>query len=150
MSAARGLNLPLRASERTYLLRHGSVAAESREDRSLSVIDADGRIQLPPGWNELFPAGRAEIVVEEDSMRIVPPRSTSGISRMRTRLPPLLVGRELRKEYRRGQDGGTGSRRGAARRVRTFPARAATAVRGVARRAAARIDRAGARDPAAS
>jgi ABC-type lipoprotein export system ATPase subunit len=61
------------AAERTYLLRHGSVAAESREDRSLSVIDADGRIQLPPGWNELFPVGRAEIVVEEDSMRIVPP-----------------------------------------------------------------------------
>jgi putative ABC transport system ATP-binding protein len=63
----------VRAAERTYLLRHGSVAAESREDRSLSVIDADGRIQLPPGWNELFPAGRAEIVVEDDSMRIVPP-----------------------------------------------------------------------------
>ena len=61
------------AAERTYLLRHGSVAAESREDRSLSVIDADGRIQLPPGWNELFPAGRAEILAEEDSMRIVPP-----------------------------------------------------------------------------
>jgi putative ABC transport system ATP-binding protein len=61
------------AAERAYLLRHGSVAAESREDRSLSVIDADGRIQLPPGWNELFPAGRAEIVVEGDSMRIVPP-----------------------------------------------------------------------------
>ena len=61
------------AAERTYLLRHGSVAAESREDRSLSVIDADGRIQLPPGWNDLFPAGRAEIVVEDDSMRIVPP-----------------------------------------------------------------------------
>src|SRR3954451_5864880 len=58
------------AAERPYLLRHGSVAAESREDRSLSVIDADGRIQLPPGWNDLFPAGRAEIVVEKDSMRI--------------------------------------------------------------------------------
>ena len=51
----------VRAAERTYLLRHGSVAAESREDRSLSVIDADGRIQLPPGWKELFPASRAEI-----------------------------------------------------------------------------------------
>jgi putative ABC transport system ATP-binding protein len=63
----------VRAAERTYHLRHGSVAAESREDRSLSVIDADGRIQLPPGWNDLFPTGRAEIVVEEDSMRIVPP-----------------------------------------------------------------------------
>src|SRR5437868_3168397 len=75
MSAARRLNPPLRAAERTYLLRHGSVAAESREDRSLSVIDADGRIQLPPGWNELFQPGRAEIVVEEDSMRIVPPWS---------------------------------------------------------------------------
>ena len=63
----------VREAERTYLLRHGSVAAESREDRSLSVIDADGRIQLPPGWNDLFPSGRAEIVVEDDSMRIVPP-----------------------------------------------------------------------------
>ena len=63
----------VRAAERTYLLRHGSVAAESREDRSLSVIDTDGRIQLPTGWNEIFPAGRAEIVVEGDSMRIVPP-----------------------------------------------------------------------------
>ena len=63
----------VRAAERTYHLRHGSVAAESREERSLSVIDADGRIQLPPGWNDLFPKGRAQIRVEDDSMRIIPP-----------------------------------------------------------------------------
>ncbi len=63
----------VRAAERTYHLRHGSVAAESREDRSLSVIDPDGRIQLPPGWNDMFPAGRAQIVVEDDAMRILPP-----------------------------------------------------------------------------
>lgn len=63
----------VRAAERTYHLRHGSVAAESRDDRSLSVIDADGRIQLPPGWNAMFPAGRAQIVLDGDSIRIVPP-----------------------------------------------------------------------------
>jgi putative ABC transport system ATP-binding protein len=63
----------VQAAERTYHLRHGSVAAESREDRSLSVIDADGRIQLPPDWNRMFPAGRAQIVVGEEEIRIVPP-----------------------------------------------------------------------------
>jgi putative ABC transport system ATP-binding protein len=63
----------VRAAERTYHLRHGSVAAESREDRSLSVIDTDGRIQLPPGWQELFPSGRAQLVVDGESIRIVPP-----------------------------------------------------------------------------
>ncbi len=63
----------VRAAGRTYHLRHGSVEAESRENRSLSVIDADGRIQLPAGWNDLFPSGRAQIVVEDHSMRIIPP-----------------------------------------------------------------------------
>jgi putative ABC transport system ATP-binding protein len=61
------------AAGRTYHLRHGSVEAESKNDRSLSVIDAAGRIQLPPKWNELFPAGRAQIVVEDGGMRIIPP-----------------------------------------------------------------------------
>jgi putative ABC transport system ATP-binding protein len=61
------------AAGRTYHLRHGSIEAESTTDRPLSVIDANGRVQLPPAWRELFPDRRAEIVVEDDGMRIVPP-----------------------------------------------------------------------------
>lgn len=61
------------AAIRTYHLRHGSIEAESTTERPLSVIDARGRIQLPPAWRELFPTGRVEILVDEDGMRIVPP-----------------------------------------------------------------------------
>jgi putative ABC transport system ATP-binding protein len=58
---------------RTYHLRHGSIEAEARDDRRLSVIDEAGRIQLPADWRRLFPRGRAEIQEEDDHMRIVPP-----------------------------------------------------------------------------
>lgn len=61
------------AANRTYHLRHGSIEAESTTDRPLSVIDARGRIQLPPAWRELFPGARAEVIVDDDGMRIVPP-----------------------------------------------------------------------------
>ena len=61
------------AAGRTYHLRHGSIEAESTTERPLSVIDADGRVQLPPAWRDLFPDRRADIVVEGDGMRIVPP-----------------------------------------------------------------------------
>jgi putative ABC transport system ATP-binding protein len=58
---------------RTYHLRHGAMEAEAQDDRKLSVIDAAGRIQLPPEWRRLFPNGRAQIEVEEGDMRITPP-----------------------------------------------------------------------------
>jgi putative ABC transport system ATP-binding protein len=63
----------VRAAGRTYHLRHGSVEAEAKDDRKLSVIDAAGRIQLPEGWRRLFPDGRAQIEQGEDEMRIKPP-----------------------------------------------------------------------------
>jgi putative ABC transport system ATP-binding protein len=61
------------AASRTYHLRHGSIEAEGRDDRRLSVIDDAGRIQLPADWRRLFPHGRAEIQQEVDHLRIVPP-----------------------------------------------------------------------------
>jgi ABC-type lipoprotein export system ATPase subunit len=61
------------AATRTYHLRHGSIEAEARDDRRLSVIDGAGRIQLPADWRRLFPQGRAEIQQEDDHLRIVPP-----------------------------------------------------------------------------
>jgi putative ABC transport system ATP-binding protein len=61
------------AATRTYHLRHGSIEAEARDDRRLSVIDEAGRIQLPADWRRLFPQGRAEIRTEDDHLRIVPP-----------------------------------------------------------------------------
>ncbi len=61
------------SASRTYHLRHGSVEAEARNDRRLSVIDDAGRIQLPADWRALFPEGRAEIQRGDDHLRIVPP-----------------------------------------------------------------------------
>jgi len=60
-------------ADRAYHLRHGSVEAEARDDRRLSVIDEGGRIQLPPGWRQLFPDGRAQIIRGDDELRITPP-----------------------------------------------------------------------------
>jgi putative ABC transport system ATP-binding protein len=61
------------AALRTYHLRHGSIEAEARDDRRLSVIDDAGRIQLPADWRRLFPQGRAVIREEGDQLRIIPP-----------------------------------------------------------------------------
>jgi ABC-type lipoprotein export system ATPase subunit len=61
------------ASSRTYHLRHGSIEAEARDQRRLSVIDEAGRIQLPADWRTMFPDGRAHIEPAEDHLRIEPP-----------------------------------------------------------------------------
>ena len=60
-------------ASRTYHLRHGSIEAEARDDRRLSVIDDAGRIQLPADWRERFPEGRAVIEETDDHLRIWPP-----------------------------------------------------------------------------
>jgi putative ABC transport system ATP-binding protein len=60
-------------ADRTFHLRHGSIEAEARDMRRLSVIDEAGRIQLPADWRRLFPDGRAQIREERDHMRIEPP-----------------------------------------------------------------------------
>jgi putative ABC transport system ATP-binding protein len=61
------------AADRTLYLRHGALEAESHEDRALSVIDASGRIQLPPRALRLFPDRRAVIHLGESDIRITPP-----------------------------------------------------------------------------
>jgi putative ABC transport system ATP-binding protein len=63
----------VKVADRAYHLRHGSVEAEAKDDRRLSVIDDAGRIQLPRNWRRLFPDGRAEIVEAETELRIKPP-----------------------------------------------------------------------------
>jgi ABC-type protease/lipase transport system fused ATPase/permease subunit len=54
-------------------LRHGAMEAETSEDRLLSVIDAFGRIQLPPAALRMFPDRRAVVSFDEAEVRITPP-----------------------------------------------------------------------------
>jgi ABC-type lipoprotein export system ATPase subunit len=63
----------MKVADRIYSLRHGALEAETREDRALSVIDAFGRIQLPPTALKLFPDHRAVISVDDGEVRITPP-----------------------------------------------------------------------------
>jgi putative ABC transport system ATP-binding protein len=63
----------VRAAARTLHLRHGALEAESKEMRTLSVIDEAGRIQLPPKALSMFDDRRAVIDVEEGAVRITPP-----------------------------------------------------------------------------
>jgi putative ABC transport system ATP-binding protein len=75
-------------ADRTIYLRHGTLEAEAvrdaagpdagggdgaREAEVLAVIDAGGRIQLPPDLLALFPSRRARIGVEEGRVWISPP-----------------------------------------------------------------------------
>lgn len=61
------------AADATLHLRHGALEAESREARRLSVIDASGRVQLPPEALGMFPDNRAVIDVADGEVRITPP-----------------------------------------------------------------------------
>ena len=64
----------VKEADRTIFLRHGAMEAERHlDERSLSVIDGAGRIQLPPHALRLFPERRAVIGVDEGEIRITPP-----------------------------------------------------------------------------
>jgi ABC-type lipoprotein export system ATPase subunit len=63
----------VRTADRTLHLRHGALEAESHEMRTLSVIDASGRLQLPPDALELFPNRRAVVEIADGEVRITPP-----------------------------------------------------------------------------
>jgi putative ABC transport system ATP-binding protein len=63
----------MEAADRILFLRHGSLEAEGHEDGRLSVIDADGRIQIPPDALRMFPGRRAVVRVQDGSLRIDPP-----------------------------------------------------------------------------
>ena len=61
------------AADRTYYLRHGSLQSETTGASSLAVIDATGRLQLPPEALVHFPHRRAVLTVEGDTVKITPP-----------------------------------------------------------------------------
>jgi putative ABC transport system ATP-binding protein len=63
----------MRAADVILHLRHGAMEAETTADRFLSVIDAFGRIQLPPEALRLFPGRRAVIEMDRGEVRITPP-----------------------------------------------------------------------------
>jgi putative ABC transport system ATP-binding protein len=79
--AARGVSfilathdpIVMHAADRILHLRHGALEAETKETRILSVIDASGRVQLPPEALKLFPDRRAEIRLGDAEVRITPP-----------------------------------------------------------------------------
>ncbi len=60
-------------AERTLYLRHGAVQAEMAHARHLSVIDAAGRICLPPEALALFAERRAVMRVVDGRVEISPP-----------------------------------------------------------------------------
>ena len=61
------------AADRTYYLRHGSLQSETTGAASLAVIDATGRVQLPPEALVHFPLRRAVMTVDGDGVRLTPP-----------------------------------------------------------------------------
>lgn len=62
------------AADTVLALRHGVLSTERGADGSLSSpIDSSGRVQLPPTALAMFPDSRAVVVVEEDSVRLLPP-----------------------------------------------------------------------------
>jgi putative ABC transport system ATP-binding protein len=66
---------PIAMSEADQILhlRHGALEAETKDARALSVIDASGRIQLPPEILKHFPDRRAVIRMENGEVRVTPP-----------------------------------------------------------------------------
>ena len=63
----------MEAADQILHLRHGALEAETKQSRALSVIDASGRIQLPPEMLRLFPDRRAVVRLDEGEVRITPP-----------------------------------------------------------------------------
>lgn len=61
------------AADQILHLRHGALEAETREARALSVIDASGRVQLPPELLRLFPDRRAVLRLRDGEVRMTPP-----------------------------------------------------------------------------
>lgn len=62
------------AADSTLTLRDGAVGSEQRHDGRLAVIDATGRVQLPPEALDFYPSGRARLEVGDDGeIRITPP-----------------------------------------------------------------------------
>ena len=66
-------------ADRVLHLRHGVLSSESSGGRAaLAAIDPTGRVQLPPEALALFPTHRAAVVVEDGTVRLVPPTGEPG------------------------------------------------------------------------
>jgi putative ABC transport system ATP-binding protein len=70
----------MRSADRILHIRHGHLEAETKQTaeegegtRALAVIDASGRVQLPPAALKMFPERRAVIHVEDGEVRVMPP-----------------------------------------------------------------------------
>jgi putative ABC transport system ATP-binding protein len=62
------------AADTVLALRHGVLSTERGSDGTLSSpIDSSGRVQLPPAALAMFPDARAVVVVEDGSVRLMPP-----------------------------------------------------------------------------
>ena len=62
------------AADSTLALRDGALGSEQRHDGRLAVIDATGRVQLPPEALDFYPNGRARLEVGDGGeIRITPP-----------------------------------------------------------------------------
>jgi putative ABC transport system ATP-binding protein len=65
--------LAAEVADRTYFLRHGSLEAEAAAGETWAVIDATGRVQLPPDALSLFPEGRARVSIVGGEVHVRPP-----------------------------------------------------------------------------
>jgi putative ABC transport system ATP-binding protein len=56
-------------------LRHGVLSSETaRAGTTVAVIDSTGRLQLPPEALDLFPTGRAELLMSDGQVTLRPPQ----------------------------------------------------------------------------
>jgi ABC-type lipoprotein export system ATPase subunit len=61
-------------ADRVLRLRNGVLSSETgRAGTTVAVIDSTGRLQLPPEALDLFPAGRAEVLMADGEVTLRPP-----------------------------------------------------------------------------
>ena len=87
-------------ADRLLHLDHGVLTTEHdvRAATRLGVIDASGRVQLPPEARSLFPTSRVAIEVEDGRVVLHPPHErapTTGLAMTE----PLLVARDVTRSY---------------------------------------------------
>jgi ABC-type lipoprotein export system ATPase subunit len=64
-------------ADRLLRLRHGVLSSETTRRDTTGVIDATGRLQLPPAVLELFPSRRVIVEVQADGVRLRAPEEES-------------------------------------------------------------------------
>ncbi|WP_379159833.1 ABC transporter ATP-binding protein [Nocardioides hankookensis] len=64
-------------ADRLLRLRHGVLSSETTRRDTTGVIDATGRLQLPPAVLDLFPSRRVIVEVDADGVRLRAPEGES-------------------------------------------------------------------------